>query len=164
MKFQIVSLILGLMACVGGALEISTVLDTAASPKVATLGCHRRIYTYRVTQTDQKGRDCWDDVSVVSCWGRCDSNEISDWKFPFKRSYHPVCVHAGRQATVAVLRNCHPEAEPETRRYHYTEAVGCHCQTCSTQDTSCEAPRETHDESAIKVLALSGPAPEDVDY
>ncbi|XP_059617085.1 thyrostimulin beta-5 subunit [Phlebotomus argentipes] len=164
MRLQIWSLILAVLANSGGALEISTVLDTAASAKVATLGCHRRVYTYRVTQTDHKGRECWDVVSVMSCWGRCDSNEISDWKFPFKRSYHPVCVHAGRSPAVAVLKNCHPDAEPETRRYHYTEAIACHCQTCSTQDTSCEAPKETHNESAVKVLALTGPAADDLDY
>ncbi len=61
------------------------------------------------------GRECWDHVSVWSCFGRCDSNEISDWKFPYKRSYHPVCMHAGRSKAVAMLRNCHQQASPETR-------------------------------------------------
>lgn len=74
------------------------------------------------------GRECWDHVSVWSCWGRCDSNEISDWKFPYKRSYHPVCMHAGRSKSVAFLRHCHPQADPETNRYEYMEAIGCHCQ------------------------------------
>lgn len=75
-----------------------------------------------------KGHECWDHVSVWSCWGRCDSREISDWKFPYKKSYHPVCVHAGRSKAVAMLRFCHPLADPETRRYEYLEANGCHCQ------------------------------------
>lgn len=111
------------------------------------LGCNMRLYTYRITQSDAKGifliiperfelltmipysgRECWDHVSVWSCHGRCDSNEISDWKFPYKRSYHPVCMHAGRSKAVAMLRNCHPQASPETRRYEYMEAIGCHCQ------------------------------------
>lgn len=74
------------------------------------------------------GHECWDHVSVWSCWGRCDSREISDWKFPYKKSYHPVCVHAGRSKAVAMLRFCHPLADPETRRYEYLEANSCHCQ------------------------------------
>lgn len=126
-------------------------------------------------------------MSVWSCFGRCDSNEISDWKFPYKRSYHPVCVFAGRSKAVAMLRNCHPQASPETRRYEYMEATGCHCQvsfildrnllnsvniikshsskkTCSSMDTSCEAPNNFRDETSVKVLALAGPSPEDLDY
>ncbi|KAJ6646424.1 Thyrostimulin beta-5 subunit [Pseudolycoriella hygida] len=133
-------------------------------PVEAGLGCNMRLYTYRITQSDSKGRECWDHVSVWSCFGRCDSNEISDWKFPYKRSYHPVCMHAGRSKAVAMLRNCHPQATPETRRYEYMEAMGCHCQTCSTTDTSCEAPNNFRDETSIKVLALAGPSPEDLDY
>lgn len=74
------------------------------------------------------GHECWDHVSVWSCWGRCDSREISDWKFPYKKSYHPVCVHAGRSKAVAMLRFCHPQASSETRRYEYLEANACHCQ------------------------------------
>eukprot|EP00099_Drosophila_melanogaster_P002242 NP_001104335.1 glycoprotein hormone beta 5, isoform A [Drosophila melanogaster] len=107
---------------------------------VTPLGCHRRVYTYKVTQSDLQGHECWDYVSVWSCWGRCDSSEISDWKFPYKRSFHPVCVHAQRQLVVAILKNCHPKAEDSVSKYQYMEAVNCHCQTCSTQDTSCEAP------------------------
>lgn len=43
---------------------------------VNTLECHRRTYTYRVTQTDENGKQCWDTLSVLACWGRCDSNEV----------------------------------------------------------------------------------------
>lgn len=74
------------------------------------------------------GYECWDHVSVWSCWGRCDSREISDWKFPYKKSYHPVCVHASRSKSIAHLRFCHPLADPSTRRYEYMEADSCHCQ------------------------------------
>lgn len=59
--------------------------------------------------------------------GSCQ-REISDWKFPYKKSYHPVCVHAGRSKAVATLRHCHPLADPGTKRYEYMEATGCHCQ------------------------------------
>lgn len=40
------------------------------------LGCHLRLYTYRVEQSDSTGRVCWDNVSAMSCWGRCDSREV----------------------------------------------------------------------------------------
>ena len=100
----------------------------------------------------------------MSCWGRCDSSEISDWRFPYKRSHHPVCVHAGRVKAVAMLRHCHPNADPETKRYEYMEAVGCNCQICSSTDTSCEALKQIHMEPAIKVLALAGPGPDDLEY
>ena len=45
----------------------------------ATIECHRRMYTFRVTQTDESGKQCWDTLSVMACWGRCDSNEV--WIF-----------------------------------------------------------------------------------
>jgi hypothetical protein len=59
-------------------------------PTQGPIGCQKRLYTYRVSQVDSNGKECWDDLSVQSCWGRCDSNEISDWKFPYKKSHHPV--------------------------------------------------------------------------
>lgn len=42
-----------------------------------TLQCHTRQYTFRVTQIDENGKKCWDTLSVMACWGRCDSNEVS---------------------------------------------------------------------------------------
>lgn len=143
------------------SMEFPAVIE---GPTTAPLGCHRRLYTYRVSQVDSKGRMCWDHVSVMSCWGRCDSSEISDWKFPYKRSYHPVCVHAGRSKAVAMLRNCDEDAEPEARKYEYMEAISCNCHTCSTTDTSCEAPNEIRDEFSTRVLTLAGPDPDDLEY
>ncbi|XP_065081826.1 thyrostimulin beta-5 subunit [Ochlerotatus camptorhynchus] len=99
------------------------------------LGCHKRVFTYRVSQADSKGRECWDHVSVWSCHGRCDSNEISDWRFPYKRSHHPVCMHAGRTRSVATLRHCHPDADPEAKLYEYMEPKSCTCQ-CSSSGSS----------------------------
>lgn len=49
-------------------------LDFDAS---TTLKCHRKPYNYRITQTDANGKQCWDTISVMACWGRCDSNEVS---------------------------------------------------------------------------------------
>lgn len=120
------------------------------------LGCNRQVYTYLVTQVDSNGYECSDNVSVQSCWGRCDSSEISDWKFPYKRSFHPVCMHAGRQKSVAILKNCHPLAGMEARRYEFMEPVSCTCQMCTSKDTSCEAPIHLRDGDGVRVLALGG--------
>ncbi|XP_032595176.1 thyrostimulin beta-5 subunit [Drosophila grimshawi] len=138
----------------------------SSGPTIAPLGCHRRMYTYRVTQSDAQGHECWDHVSVWSCWGRCDSSEISDWKFPYKRSFHPVCVHANRQPSVAMLKNCHPDADESIRKYSYMEAINCHCHTCSTEDTSCEAPANNgmDERKGDKVLALTNDDSGALDY
>ncbi|EDS38374.1 glycoprotein hormone beta subunit [Culex quinquefasciatus] len=118
------------------------------------LGCHKRVFTYRVSQTDSKGRECWDHVSVWSCHGRCDSNEISDWRFPYKRSHHPVCMHAGRTRSVAVLRHCHPDADPEAKLYEYMEPKSCSCQTCTSMDTSCEGPKQLNTDAVTKIFQI----------
>ncbi|XP_074036529.1 glycoprotein hormone beta 5 [Leptinotarsa decemlineata] len=106
-----------------------------------TLSCHRKLYTYLVTQQDENGKQCWDKVSVWACWGRCDSNEISDWRFPFKRSNHPVCVHYGRNRVFVTLRHCEDGIVEGTDHYEYLEADDCKCQVCSSSDTSCEGVR-----------------------
>ncbi|KAK9737826.1 hypothetical protein QE152_g10395 [Popillia japonica] len=64
-------------------LPYMNVIDAGIEPfDSSTLECHRRIYTYQVSQSDANGRQCWDTLSVWACWGRCDSNEIADWRFP----------------------------------------------------------------------------------
>jgi Cystine-knot domain len=110
-------------------------------PTKAPIGCHKRLYTYQIIQKDAKGYTCSDTVSVNACWGRCDSKEVSDWKFPFKMSHHPVCVHKGTTKVVIMLQNCDPDASPEARRYEYIEPVNCMCQICSSKSTSCESPQ-----------------------
>ncbi|XP_018562783.1 thyrostimulin beta-5 subunit [Anoplophora glabripennis] len=116
-----------------------------------TLECHRRLYTYRVTQTDENGRQCWDTISVMACWGRCDSKEISDWRFPYKKSTHPVCVHYGRNRAFVTLRHCEEGVLKGTDHYEYLEADDCKCQLCSSSDTSCEGlryrPHRSHPDS-----------------
>lgn len=42
------------------------------------LECRERVYTFQVTQTDINGKQCWDALSTIACWGRCDSNEVSE--------------------------------------------------------------------------------------
>ncbi|EAT47389.1 AAEL001474-PA [Aedes aegypti] len=122
--------------------------------KAPMLGCHKRVFTYRISQADSKGRECWDHVSVWSCHGRCDSNEISDWRFPYKRSHHPVCMHAGRTRSVATLRHCHPEADAEAKLYEYMEPKSCSCQTCTSMDTSCEGPKQLSTDAATKIFQI----------
>lgn len=41
------------------------------------LKCERTPYIYRVTQTDENGKTCWDTIKVLACRGRCDSNEVT---------------------------------------------------------------------------------------
>nr|QHB80545.1 glycoprotein hormone beta 5 [Carabus violaceus] len=119
------------------------------------LGCSRKDYEFRVTQTDDQGKQCWDAVIVPACFGRCDSNEISDWRFPYKRSYHPVCVHAGRSKAVWKLRHCEAGVAPGTDTYVYTMAESCRCQACTSSDTSCEGVRYSgHRAHAMTFMAL----------
>ncbi|KAL0267332.1 UNVERIFIED_CONTAM: hypothetical protein PYX00_009629 [Menopon gallinae] len=84
---------------------------------------------------------CWDTVTVMSCWGRCDSNEISDWRFPYKRSYHPVCIHDEREPKVVILSNCEDGAEPGTEIHEYMEAISCSCAMCKSSEANCQGLR-----------------------
>ena len=45
--------------------------------------CVRRVYSFKVSQQDHLGRTCSDVVTVMSCWGRCDSNEVSSIQISF---------------------------------------------------------------------------------
>lgn len=129
-------------------------------PTKAPIGCHLRSYYYEVkrelkfnencdrklcenlTESDDKGLSCWDTIEVKGCWGRCDSKEISDWKFPFKKSHHPVCIPAGRTKAHVMLKNCDADAGDDAKKYDYTEPTSCICQVCTSSDTSCEYPQQ----------------------
>ncbi|KAG6449358.1 hypothetical protein O3G_MSEX006019 [Manduca sexta] len=89
--------------------------------------CSRRIYLAKAEQADEMGRRCWDTVKVPACGGRCDSREISDWEFPFKKSYHPVCVYGSRKSLVVYLRNCDPGVTSGTDVFHFVAAENCRC-------------------------------------
>ncbi|XP_065331831.1 thyrostimulin beta-5 subunit [Cloeon dipterum] len=132
-----------LLATQGRAqIELNPILaDMAQIDMSNTLGCHRRLYSYKVIQSDPAGRSCWDVVNVMSCWGRCDSNEISDWRFPYKRSFHPVCMHDDRRPMSVELKNCDADTLPGTERYVYYEAVSCRCSVCKSSEASCEGLR-----------------------
>lgn len=61
-----------------------------------SLGCNLFEFEHHIEQTDSQGKRCWGNVVVLSCRGRCDSREISYWKFPHKKAFHPVCLHVSR--------------------------------------------------------------------
>ncbi|GAB6024972.1 glycoprotein hormone beta [Chamberlinius hualienensis] len=109
-----------------------------------TLGCHRREYTYKVVRSDSLGRKCWGYVRAMSCWGRCDSNEIADWQFPFKISYHPVCIHDQRVLQKVTLANCEADVELGTSTYEYYDAVTCSCRKCKSSSANCEGLRHVN--------------------
>ncbi|XP_050521484.1 thyrostimulin beta-5 subunit [Daktulosphaira vitifoliae] len=105
------------------------------------LDCNRKLYSFRVSNTDINGRTCSDEIEVMSCWGRCDSNEVSDWRFPYKRSHHPVCIHGGRKLTKYILKNCELGVEPGTEVYVFQQATSCKCHACKSSEASCEGYR-----------------------
>jgi len=67
--------------------------------------------------------------------------QISDWRFPYKRSFHPVCLHDARAVSSVTLQNCEEGVEPGTERYEYLEALSCRCMVCKSSEASCEGLR-----------------------
>ncbi|XP_066975748.1 thyrostimulin beta-5 subunit [Macrobrachium rosenbergii] len=130
-----------LTLCAGLLFFLVLLMPAVAINPLSTLECHRRQYTYKVHKTDDNGRICWDYINVMSCWGRCDSNEIADWKFPYKRSHHPVCMHESTQLTEVTLRNCDDDVSPGTEIYAFHEATRCACLVCKSSEASCEGIR-----------------------
>ncbi|XP_026732994.1 thyrostimulin beta-5 subunit-like [Trichoplusia ni] len=110
----------------------------AVTSSHAVSPCKLRVHLARAEQTDENGLRCWDTVKVPACGGRCDSREISDWEFPFKKSHHPVCVYGGRLPLVVRLRHCDYGVAPGTDLFHFVAAEDCRCKVCSSQYTSCE--------------------------
>lgn len=64
--------------------------------------------------------------------------QFADWRFPYKRSVHSVCVHGARELVKTQLRFCDAGADDELREYEYFNALSCSCQICDSTDTSCE--------------------------
>lgn len=56
--------------------SIAGQLSAADIESPNALHCNRKLYTFRVSNTDRNGRTCSDEINVMSCWGRCDSNEV----------------------------------------------------------------------------------------
>lgn len=56
-------------------------ISVAGIDPLSELDCTRKLYTFQVSNTDVNGRVCSDEIQVMSCWGRCDSNEVLKCKF-----------------------------------------------------------------------------------
>lgn len=67
--------------------------------------------------------------------------QISDYRFPFKRSFHPVCLYGSRELTTVTLSNCDEDVEPGTEVYQFLQAVTCQCHVCKSSEASCEGLR-----------------------
>ena len=119
--------------------------------------CEKLPYTFNVEQMDEKGFRCQGSITVNACYGRCQSKEIADWKFPFKRAYHPVCVTGptGVTKVITTLTNCDPEASLEASRYEYSEPIECVCKICTSINTSCESPHQLHNRVPIGKLVAA---------
>ncbi|XP_072939024.1 thyrostimulin beta-5 subunit-like [Epargyreus clarus] len=100
--------------------------------------CSKLVHLARAEQSDENGLKCWDAVKVPTCGGRCDSSEIADWEFPFKKSHHPVCMFGSRRLLSVRLRHCDPGVVPGTELFHFVAADDCRCRVCSSHHTSCE--------------------------
>lgn len=69
------------------------------------------------------------------------SEQIPDWQFPYKKSFHPVCIHDERELVKMTLKNCEEGTEPGTEIFEYYEAVSCKCSACKSSEASCEGLR-----------------------
>jgi len=67
--------------------------------------------------------------------------QVSDWRFPYKRSHHPVCIHAGQVLTEFVLKECDEGVQPGTELYVFPQAISCKCHTCKSSEAACEGYR-----------------------
>ncbi|XP_017775934.1 PREDICTED: uncharacterized protein LOC108562189, partial [Nicrophorus vespilloides] len=68
-------LLMSIVDCQKSLVEADASAGGTSMESSRTLECHRRLYSYKVTQTDENGKMCWDIIQVWACWGRCDSNE-----------------------------------------------------------------------------------------
>lgn len=139
------------LICMVGTLFAVSSMAAFIDPD-STLQCHLREYTHKVYRKDSLGRKCWDTITVLSCWGRCDSYEIADWQFPFKISHHPVCMHGERKLRKVDLRHCEANVEAGTSIYEFYEAAACTCQMCSTSYTNCQGLRYHVDSQLRDIL------------
>ncbi|KAK2169615.1 hypothetical protein LSH36_8g02017 [Paralvinella palmiformis] len=123
------------------SLSLNLDVDERAINEATTLECHVREYKYTVTKEtilkpDGRILECSGQVVVDSCWGRCDSSEIPDFKVPYKLSDHPVCTYGEISRRIVNLDNCHPDyPHPE---HEVIDAVWCSCSVCTGNDTSCQ--------------------------
>lgn len=102
--------------------------------------CNMRVFTYRATKRDELGNECTGMVKAAICYGGCDTGEIADWLFPYKKSIHKVCQHGRRIKRRVLLDECNSdsiELMADLRQYYYVDALDCVCKKCTSVDTTC---------------------------
>lgn len=72
----------------------------------------------------------------------CTIFQTTDWRFPFRKSTHPVCIHDARERVNITLRNCDKMAYPSTKTIEILQALSCKCSTCKSSEASCEGIHE----------------------
>ena len=68
--------------------------------------------------------------------------QTTDWKFPFRKSSHPVCIHDARERIQITLKNCDEKVDPNTKTFEVLRALSCKCSTCKSSEATCEGIRE----------------------
>lgn len=117
-----------------GAAELRAGELAADSP----MQCNMRRFTFKATKTDEAGNRCSGLITARICYGGCDTGEIADWLFPYKKSVHKVCRHGQRIRKLAHLEECSSEnVEPSLREYYFVDAADCVCKKCTSVDTTC---------------------------
>ncbi|ELU07048.1 hypothetical protein CAPTEDRAFT_61565, partial [Capitella teleta] len=101
--------------------------------------CHTRPYTYLASQpwVNKFGEilHCNGTITVNACLGSCESQEIPDYRMPYKLSRHPVCTFGEVRVRGFLLHNCHAD-HPDP--FHIThEALSCRCKQCDPKTTRC---------------------------
>lgn len=106
--------------------------------KETQLECNKRQYTFKAVKRDDLGNKCSGILKATICYGSCDTGEIADWIFPFKKSIHKVCSHGQRVRRRVILPECSSSSvDPSLREYHYVDAKTCVCQKCNPAETTC---------------------------
>ncbi|XP_060062663.1 thyrostimulin beta-5 subunit-like [Ylistrum balloti] len=102
--------------------------------------CYERVFKMFASKPYRtpsgKELPCKDMIPVRSCWGRCDSSEIPDYRIPYKISNHSVCTYGGLRERTLTLTHCHPLHPDPT--YTVYDATHCICGSCDSEFTSCE--------------------------
>nr|QUP51996.1 glycoprotein beta [Urechis unicinctus] len=122
------------------AVSYLVTLTLAEVDVTGTLSCHQRTYQYQISKPfiNDLGEviPCSGLVSVRSCWGRCDSSEVADFRVPYKISQHNVCTYTSRTSRRVRLQDCHADhPDPYAEVF---DASDCQCRKCTTANTSCE--------------------------
>lgn len=115
---------------------------SSAAAADSPMECKLKRYKFTASKVDQFGNKCSGEVVATICYGGCDTGEIADWLFPYKKSIHKVCRHGQRVRRRKLLTDCEwagseAPVDPQLREYHYVDAASCVCKKCTSIDTTC---------------------------